>query len=499
MARAYPQVRTLRTLSDVRARIAELGLAEDLPVDDDVGGAEAPLANPIALGAPGKIANRFAILPMEGWDGTTDGRPTDLVTRRWRRFGTSGAGLIWGGEAVAVRADGRANPNQLMLPDDSYVEGLAGLREDLEAAHEEAEGSRDGLVVGLQLTHSGRFARPGADGPAPAIAYHHPVLDRRIASGAATTVLTDDQLDDLVDAFVAAAGRAFAAGFDFVDVKCCHGYLGHELLSAFDRPGRYGGDFDGRTRFLRSVIEAVSALPDGSGRIGVRLSAFDVVPFRAAADDGVGEPDWPDGVHGSYRYAFGGDGSGLRTDLAEPLALVDLLASLGVRLVCVTAGSPYYNPHVQRPAYFPPSDGYLPPEDPLVGVARLLRAARDLKSARPDTIVVGSGYSYLQEWLPQVGQAALRRGDVDVIGIGRMALSYPELPRDVLAGRPLERRLVCRTFSDCTTAPRNEMVSGCYPLDPYYKGRPERIELAKVKRAARSAIAENDDDEGAGA
>jgi len=72
------------------------------------------------------------------------------------------------------------------------------------------------------------------------------------------------------------------------------------------------------------------------------------------------------------------------------------------------------------------------------------------------------------------------------VGIGRMALSYPELPADVLAGRPLDGRRICRTFSDCTTAPRNGLVSGCYPLDPFYKDAPQRVALARVKKGVRT-------------
>src|SRR5213592_1930015 len=96
---------------------------------------------------------------MEGWDGTPQGEPSDLTRRRWRRFGLSGAKLIWGGEAVAVRHDGRANPNQLLLHDGTLAD-LAALRELLVTAHREQFGSTEDLLVGLQLTHSGRFARP---------------------------------------------------------------------------------------------------------------------------------------------------------------------------------------------------------------------------------------------------------------------------------------------------------------------------------------------------
>ncbi|HSL56595.1 MAG TPA: NADH:flavin oxidoreductase [Acidimicrobiales bacterium] len=476
-AREFPQVKSLTSPAALRARCAELGV--DLAVDDRVEPApDGPLAQPLVVtdgsAGPLTIGNRFCVLPMEGWDGTDDGRPTDLVRRRWRRFGAGGAKLIWGGEAVAVRHDGRANPRQLRIGDDTW-EDLAALRGELVAEHAAHHGRTDDLVVGLQLTHSGRWSRP--DGPAaPLVAYRHPLLDRRVAVDD-SAVLSDDDLDRLADEFVAAAELAHRAGFAFVDVKACHGYLGHELLSAVDRPGRYGGDLEGRTAFLRRVISGIrSAVPDLA--VGVRLSVVDLVPHRAGAD-GRGEPE---PVADGYPYAFGGDGTGLGVDLTEPLALLDELAGLGVGMVCVTAASPYYAPHAQRPAWFPPSDGYRPPRDPLVDVAALLDVAAALAGARPDVAVVGSGWSYLQEWLPHVAQAAVAAGRVHSVGLGRMALSYPELPADVLTGRPLTRRQLCRTFSDCTTAPRNGLVSGCYPLDPFYKARPERVELAAAKR-----------------
>ena len=267
-----------------------------------------------------------------------------------------------------------------------------------------------------------------------------------------------------------------------MDIKHCHGYLGHELLSAVDRPGRYGGCFENRTRFLSEIVAGIRAEAPGLG-IAVRVSAADWLPYRPGAD-GRGEPEpWSSGA---YPYAFGGDGTGLGIDLAEPCAFLDLLETLGVRLVCISAGSPYYNPHLQRPALFPPSDGYLPPEDPLVGVARQLALTAELKRHRPSLIVVGSGYSYLQEWLPHVAQAVVRTEGADFAGLGRLVLSYPELPADILAGRPLDRKRLCRTFSDCTTAPRNGLVSGCYPLDAFYKELPEARTLTRIKKQTAS-------------
>lgn len=471
---ALVQVKQLQSVDALRERAGSLGLA--LGIDDEVDPA-GPLAHPLVIGDRA-VGNRFAILPMEGWDGTADGHPTELVERRWRRFGSSGAKLVWGGEAAAVRADGRANPHQLVI-DRTTVDDLGRLREQLVDAHQAAFGRTDDLLVGLQLTHSGRFARPEGT-PAPRLGYHHPVLDATVAGAADATPLSDDELDELAGTFVDAARLARDAGFAFVDVKHCHGYLLHELLTAVDRAGRFGGDLDGRTAFVRTVLEGIrSAAPELL--VGVRLSVFDLTPFAAA--DGPGRPvaDAP------YPYAFGGDGTGTGIDLTEPIALVGRLRDLGVSMLCTTAGSPYYNPHVQRPAYFPPSDGYAPPEDPLVGVARQLDATAALKAAHPDLPIVGSAYSYLQDWVAHVGQHEVRTGRVDVVGLGRMALSYPDLPADVLAGRALDRRRVCRTFSDCTTAPRNGLISGCYPIDPLYKTHTDRPLLIAAKRRARNA------------
>jgi NADPH2 dehydrogenase len=476
----WTRVATLRNPEAFRRHLDTGGIP--IAFDDALASpSDSPLALP--LEADGlRPGNRFCVLPMEGWDGTAEGRPTELTRRRWRNFGRSGAKLVWGGEAAAVRHDGRANPCQLVI-DGTTWESLARLREDLVAAHEEAfgKGAAGDLVVGLQLTHSGRYARPNDWGRAePLAAWTHPLLDRRFPGG--VRVLTDDELDRLVEDFVRAARFAQRAGFQFVDVKHCHGYLGHELLAARGRPGRYGGSLDNRTRFLRSVVDGVRTDAPAL-RVGVRLSAFDAVPYRRG-DAGRGVPETDSGA---YTEAFGVlRGDDLDGALGDARELLGVVRDLGIRWVCVTAGSPYYNPHIQRPALFPPSDGYLPPEDPLTGVARQVEATARLKAAFPDLVLVGSAYSYLQEWLPNVAQRVVRERGADFVGLGRMVLSYPEMPADVLSGRPLQRRKVCRTFSDCTTAPRKGLPSGCYPLDPFFAARPEAARLKAAKEAPTS-------------
>jgi NADPH2 dehydrogenase len=478
------QVRRLRSREELLAHLDALG-GVSLPLAEE-GRIAAALGDPVRIGS-WTIPNRFAVLPMEGWDGTGDGRPTELVERRWTRFGESGAGLIWGGEAVAVVPEGRANPHQLHMGPES-VGDLTSLRSRLLAAHRSDTDTTADPIVGLQLTHSGRWARPHGE-PAPRVAYRNPVTDPRVGVTDAC-VLTDTEVDDLVEAFVAAAVVAAEAGFDFVDVKHCHGYLLHEFLSAHERPGPYGGDLDGRMRFLERVREGIERdAPDLA--IGVRLSAFDLVAHRPGPD-GTGVP----AAEGPYPYAFGGDGTGTGIDLSEVHRFCERLVEWKVPMVCVTAGSPYTCPHAQRPAFFPPSDGYRPPRDPLHEVARMLDVTAELARAHPQLAMVASGLSYLQEWLPAVAAGLVEQGAASLVGYGRGVLSYPRLPLDVVSGAALDRRAICRTFSDCTTAPRNGMVSGCYPLDEAYKTRPERAELVRIKRAAGTTSDADGGDEG---
>jgi 2,4-dienoyl-CoA reductase-like NADH-dependent reductase (Old Yellow Enzyme family) len=473
----FPRIGQFKNVAQFRRRLVDLGI--NLPVDDRILSAAegSPLARPIQVEGF-TIGNRWCIQPMEGWDAHADGSPSELTLRRWRRFGQSGAKLIWGGEAAAVVEQGRANPNQLLATAEVRP-GLSNVLCELRAAHRQVCGDDADLLVGLQLTHSGRFAHPSAAGPQPRIAYHHPLLDARVGLDATCTsaVISDSEVERLIDQYVASARVAAKAGFQFVDVKACHGYLVHEFLSAFTRKGPFGGDFQGRTRLLLTIVERIrDEMP--SLMVAVRLSAFDTPPYEGAGDAGRAmRYDLP------YRFGFGlKEDAPLEADLREPLLLLQELQRRGVALLNISCGSPYYNPHLQRPAAFPPSDGYQPPEDPLIGVARQIDTARQIKTALPRAVIVGSGYSYLQEYLPHVAHAVVRNGWADCVGLGRMALAYPQLPADTLAGRPLARRRLCRTFSDCTTAPRNGLASGCYPLDSFYRDSPQARRLRTIKR-----------------
>src|SRR5438445_1419475 len=417
---------------------------------------------------------------------------------------------------MAVRPDGRANPNQLIIVEQNKLD-LAELREILLRAHKERYGTGDDLVIGFQLTHSGRFCKPNDKfRMEPRAAYRHPILDKKFKVNSDDQVWTDSELEQLIQSYVQAAHIAWDVGADFVDIKHCHGYLLHEFLSAFTRPGKYGGPFENRTRILREIVSGIRA----SGNkidVAVRLSAFDSVPFKpdpARSRPGKPGPGIPEAFREylPYAYAFGvNTANPLEYDLSEPLQFLTLCAQLGVKIVNLSAGSPYYNPHIQRPAAYPPSDGYQSPEDPLVGVARQINVVRQLKdhveslnrsnvepgmqtadstfqrfdvSAQRNLIIVGSAYSYLQEYLPHVAQFVVRNGWTDLIGLGRMTLAYPTIIADAVEKGALEKKSICRTFSDCTTAPRNGLISGCYPLDKYYMSKLEFQKLREIKKVA---------------
>jgi 2,4-dienoyl-CoA reductase-like NADH-dependent reductase (Old Yellow Enzyme family) len=223
--------------------------------------------------------------------------------------------------------------------------------------------------------------------------------------------------------------------------------------------------------------------------LGTRISVFDTVPFQKPPGDpeGPGEPMEYQHLL-PYRYGFGVNAlHPTEPDLTEPFDLLRLCDQLGIRLINLTAGTPYYNPHIQRPARFPPCDGYYPPEDPLIGCARQIEAVACCKREFPHLVLVGTGYSYLQEYLCHVAQAQVRLGHVDFVGIGRLSFAYPDYPHDLLYEGAIQRKRLCRTDSDCTTAMRNRLVSGCYPYDPFYKARPEAEKLRRIKRGSSPA------------
>jgi 2,4-dienoyl-CoA reductase-like NADH-dependent reductase (Old Yellow Enzyme family) len=438
-------------------------LREDISTrrfDIDVRDRLARIGDPVRIG--GRTAgNRLAVHPMEGCDGEPDGTPGELTFRRWRRFAEGGAALLWG-EATAVLPEARANPRQLLISA-ATAPALARLLDQARQARRDRFGSADAFLVGIQLTHSGRWSHAG-----PITAHRGSAIESVRASAG---IISDDELEALEDRFVEAATLARDIGFDFVDIKQCHTYLLNELLGGRSRPGRYGGDFDGRTRFVRNVFGKIRARLGDSIMLATRMNLYDGVPYRAVAD-GIGAPV---AIETPYDDGWGVDaGDPAQADLAEPLALIGELRALGLALLNVTAGSPYFNPHIGRPFDRPPVDGYRSPEHPLAGVARHLRLAGAVQRGYPDLPVVGTGYSWLRHFALNVAEATIDRGDVTMVGLGRGALAYPDFAVDALEHGSMERDRACIGVSYCTAlmrAKHNELgqyATGCVPRDRMY-------------------------------
>src|SRR5262249_29678633 len=138
----------------------------------------------------------------------------------------------------------------------AHAGALARLVDTARQAHRQSNERDDDLLVGLQLTHSGRYSFER-----PILAQHDPLLDcrtmvaksTRATANADYPLISDAQLDRLQENYAQAAALALEAGFDFVDLKQCHRYLLNELLAARTREGKYGGSFENRTRFIREL------------------------------------------------------------------------------------------------------------------------------------------------------------------------------------------------------------------------------------------------------
>ena len=442
-----------KTLDDLRDAVQTH--APGVGVTDDI----SLLLQPLNIG-PRTAGNRLAVHPMEGCDGTLDGEPGELTVRRWERFGAGGAKLIWG-EATAVVAEARANPRQLLLTPET-APSIARVLAVTRKAHRERFGRDDDLLVGLQLTHSGRWSYPR-----PLIATHLEAVDAAKNLAPDHPTVDDASLDALQERYVEAAVLAYDAGFDFVDVKQCHTYLLNELLAARDRPGRYGGDFEGRTRFIREVFAAIrNCVPDLI--LGTRLNVYDGPPY-SGEPGALGQPT----VAGASAWGSS-DLDPLTPNLTEPLRLIGVLKDLGVAIVNVSMGSPYYNPHIGRPFERAPIDGYTPPEHPLVGVERHFRLTAAVQATYPDLAVIGTGYSWLRHYAANAGAANVAAGRVSMMGLGRGALAYPDFAADIAQHGQMIDRKSCIGVSYCTALMRakhndlGQFPTGCAPRDPFY-------------------------------
>ena len=274
--------------------------------------------------------------------------------------------------------------------------------------------------------------------------------------------------DRIEDQYVVAAKLAANIGFHFVDIKQCHRYLLSELLAAKSRPGEYGGSLENRSRLVRNVVCRIREECPGLA-IASRFNTYDGIPFRMEEPGGVGIPVNPTGP---FDCSFGTDETDhTQEDLTEPIQLAKWMRDWGVTLLNVSCGNPYANPHFVRPAEFPPVDGYHAPEHPLLGVLRHIRVAAAIQNAVPDVPVIGSGYSWLQDYAMHAGAANVANGSISIVGMGRATLSHPDFAKELKENGRMNRKQICRTFSYCTNLmrakdhPLGQYATGCPPFD----------------------------------
>ena len=403
------------------------------------------LRTPLNVGD--KIApNRIAYQPMEGCDGTSDGRPDELTLRRYDRFAKGGAGIVWA-EAMAVLQEGRANPRQLYI-NENTADDFARLVERIKTTCLKENGYEP-LVI-AQLTHSGRYSKPEGK-PAPLIAYHcatleasNPIDDSRI--------VTDDYLETVQQKLIEGALLAEKCGFDGADIKCCHRYLLCELLSAYTREGKFGGSFENRTRLFRTAVAESVRLCGDDFLITSRMNLYDGYPRPdgfGVRDDGTTDPD-----------------------MTEAIALCQALRDSGVKLLDFTMGNPYFNPHVNRPYT---RGGYEAPEHPMVGCERMLRGTAEVAKAIPEVAVISSAMTFMGAAAPHVAAACIEQGWFAFAGFGRQTLAYPDLAVDICKTGGLCDKKLCLACSKCTEIMRKPGgTPGCVVRDaevyaPIYK------------------------------
>lgn len=433
-----------RSLDELKADIRAMGL--DIPF----GAADGKALYRQPLDIAGRVLpNRFAVHPMEGFDADPNGTPGPLSFRRYARYAAGGAGLIWF-EATAIVPEARSNPGQFWIHSGN-VATFTRLVAETRAAARQALGREPVLI--LQLTHSGRYSKPTGT-PAPIIAHHSPVLDPLTKIAPDYPVVTDEYLDALPAKFAAAARLAKQAGFDGVDVKSCHRYLMSELLASFTREGKYGGSFENRTRLLRESLKAVrAAVPELI--LTTRMNAYDAIP---------------------HPYGWGVDAKDHeKPDLTEPLKLIGLLREIGISLLNISIGNPYYLAHYGRPYDFAIAGVKPAAEHPLIAVARFMKVSRAIQAAYPDLPLIGGGYTWLRQFLPEAAAGVLAEKGATLIGIGRQAFAYPECVNDILAQNAMDPAKCCVTCSACTQIMRDGGRTGCVVRDAAIYGPQYRL------------------------
>ena len=417
------------SLQEITQRAGELGVT--IPLAEDI----SPLLSSFEL-AGHHVNNRVAFQAMEGTDGTEDGAPGELTVRRYDRFSHGGPGLIWF-EATATVPEGRASAHQLWITRKNVGE-FRRLTDRMRENCLKTNGYEP--VIVLQATNSGRYSKPHGY-PEPMILYHCPPLEE--TPWPDDRILKDDDLKRFEAAFGDAARLAQEAGFDGMDLKSCHRYLICESLSAFTRPGEYGGSYENRTRFIKNVYRAATANIRGNDFfVTSRLNVYDGYP---------------------YPYGFGVHEGSLKPDLTEPIRLLrELREEFHIPVINISMGNPYNNPHVNRPY---DHGNYVPDEHPLEGLARMMDGIKTIHAAIPDLPIIGSAFTYLRSFSANMAAAMVQSQDCAMAGFGRMAFAYPDFIHDLRRTGTLDPQKICLTCGGCAVLLRAGTPAGCVIRD----------------------------------
>jgi 2,4-dienoyl-CoA reductase-like NADH-dependent reductase (Old Yellow Enzyme family) len=397
------------------------------------------LLSPVKIGNR-TAQNRFFVQAMECNDADADGNPSDLTYQRYENLFRGEAGLV-SLEAISITDKSRSRKNQLFIMEQNQ-KPLTNFVKKLK------ETNPDTLFI-FQLTHSGELSKPD--------------FSRRVCvkhlPGYGGEVLTEEELDEIMDKFVLSAKIAYEAGADGIDMKLCHGYLGSQILRPYnDRPWKYGGKWENRRQFAFDLFERIqSAVNDKDFLIGAKVSAWEGFP--------------------------GGFGSaGIDTpvlDLTEPIDLIKGLEERGAHYFIQSAGSPSITINLTQVDKQAPYFAYLHPT--------FAKAFKD--NLKPETVVIGSNYSIYGKGnkglfgledssLLTMGAKFVEQGVNDMIGLGRQSLADPLLPLKLREEKAAEIKY-CTACDNCLELLIQQSKIGCATFNKYYTN--ELVETRKEK------------------
>jgi len=362
--------------------------------------------------------NRLAAQPMEGNCGGAGGAVSELCLEKYRQQAKGKWGIIIA-EAISVTPNSLARKDALVMS----RQNLDGFKRLVDAVKQ----INPDTVLLFQITHSGPVSNP---------TFSEKVC---VTPGGEGRYLPTDEIARIKDAFVECSLLSEAAGADGIDFKICHGYLCAELLRpANNRNDKWGGSFENRTRFLREGIAEIAARRKSKDFIlGSRFSMYE-------------------GIRGGCGTTSSEE---IIENLTEMKQLIELMGTMGMDYINVSAGIPAKTPIITRPVPIA--------ELMYLHHLRYTRFAKEtLQAIGSDTKVIGSAYSVLQERALPVAEEMLEKNYADFIGWGRQTLADPLMPVKLMNNEKVDYCIAC---SGCSKMMIKQIEVGCMMFNPYYK------------------------------